>query len=92
MSIAEQDRNGVQVIRRAAQILDALKDAPTGTSLSQIAARTGLARSTVHRLVGALEREQFVVPVSRMVATGSGRRSLRWQRRHRGTSSSTSIP
>ena len=64
VSIAEQDRNGVQVIRRAAQILDALKDAPTGTSLSQIAARTGLARSTVHRLVGALEREQFVVPVS----------------------------
>ena len=25
VSIAEQDRNGVQVIRRAAQILDALK-------------------------------------------------------------------
>ncbi len=64
MSIAERDRAGVQVIRRAAQILDALKDAPTGLSLSQVAARTGLARSTVHRLLGALELESFVVALS----------------------------
>lgn len=60
----EQDRNGVQVIRRAAQILNALKDTPNGLSLAQIAERTGLARSTVHRLVGALQNEDLVVGAS----------------------------
>jgi len=64
VSIAEHDRSGVQVIRRAAQILESLKDAPEGLSLSQIAERTGLARSTVHRLVGALKDERFIVSAS----------------------------
>lgn len=64
MAIDEQERGGVQVIRRTAQILEALKDAPDGISLSQIAGRTGLARSTVHRLIGALETEGFVVAAS----------------------------
>jgi len=35
-----------------------------GLSLSQIADRIGLARSTVHRLVGALEAERFVIAAS----------------------------
>jgi len=58
------DRNGVQVIRRAAQILRVLKDHPEGMSLSQIAERTSLARSTVHRLVAALEQELLVSSTS----------------------------
>jgi DNA-binding IclR family transcriptional regulator len=59
-----RERNGVQVIQRATRILDALKDHPAGLSLSQIAERVGLARSTVHRLVAALEAERLVVPAS----------------------------
>jgi DNA-binding IclR family transcriptional regulator len=54
----------VQVIQRAAAILRALQGQPEGLSLSQIAARVGLARSTVHRIVSALEAESFVVAAS----------------------------
>lgn len=64
MSNATEDRSGVQVVRRVAQILTALRDDPAGLSLSQIASRTGLARSTVHRLVNALESEEFVSSAS----------------------------
>ena len=60
-----ESRSSVQVIERAARILRALADHPEeGLSLSEIAARVGLARSTVHRLVTALESEAFVVAVS----------------------------
>ena len=62
---ASRDSSGVQVIERAARILRALADHPDGLSLAQIAERVGLARSTVHRLVSALERERFVIAVSR---------------------------
>src|SRR3712207_436459 len=55
---------GVQVIARAADVLRSLQGHPHGLSLSEIAARVGLARSTVHRLVAALEDEGFVVPAS----------------------------
>jgi DNA-binding IclR family transcriptional regulator len=57
-------RHGVQVIHRATRILEVLKHQPAGLSLSQIADRVGLARSTVHRLVAALEAERLVVPAS----------------------------
>lgn len=62
--MADMDRNGVQVIRRAARILQSLKNDPDGISLSKIAERTELPRSTVHRLVGALESEGLVVTAS----------------------------
>jgi DNA-binding IclR family transcriptional regulator len=58
------DRNGVQVIHRAAAILRALRDETSGLTLSQIADRVGLARSTVYRLVAALEQERFVAAAS----------------------------
>lgn len=64
MTSVNRDRSGVQVVRRVAQILSALRDEPSGLSLSQIASRTGLARSTVHRLVGALQSEEFVSAAS----------------------------
>ena len=64
MSRAENESGGVQVIQRAAQILDALKDNPDGMSLSQIAERTGLARSTVHRLVSAMTTHGLLASVS----------------------------
>lgn len=52
---AAPDKSPVQVIARAASILRALEDQPTGLSLGQIAQRVQLARSTVQRIVAALE-------------------------------------
>lgn len=51
----------MQVVSRAASILRALDGEHRGLSLSELAARTGLPRSTVHRLVTALGVEGFVV-------------------------------
>jgi DNA-binding IclR family transcriptional regulator len=57
---AESRATGVQVIARAAEILRALEGEPEGLSLGEIAARLGLPRSTVHRIVSALEAERLV--------------------------------
>lgn len=54
-------RNGIQVIARAAAVLRALKDDPTGLSLGQIAERVALPRSTVQRIVAALQDERLVI-------------------------------
>ncbi len=56
-------RNGIQVIGRAATILRVLRDDPEGLSLGQIAARAGLARSTVQRIVAALQEERLVTTI-----------------------------
>lgn len=50
----------VQVIARAASILGALGDSPGGLSLAQIARMTTLSRSTVHRIVVALCKQDYV--------------------------------
>jgi DNA-binding IclR family transcriptional regulator len=55
------DRSGIQVIARAASILRALRETQTGMSLGQIAERVGLPRSTVQRIVAALQEEQLVI-------------------------------
>lgn len=55
---------GVQVIARATEVLRALEAEPGGLSLAGIAKRVELARSTVHRIVTALEAESLVVPAS----------------------------
>jgi len=57
----KSDKNGIQVISRAAEILRTLKNAQSGMSLGQIAQRTGLPRSTVQRITGALSDEGFLV-------------------------------
>lgn len=56
-----EDGVGVGVITRAAAVLRVLGDAPEGLSLGKIAQRVGLARSTVQRLIGALESERLVI-------------------------------
>lgn len=56
--------SGVQVIARAGRIMRVLKNHPAGLSLGQIAQLTGLARSTVQRIIFALEEESLVVPAS----------------------------
>ena len=62
------DKSQVQVIARAATILRALEDENAGLSLGQIAQRVNLARSTVQRIVAALEAEKLVI-----AATPNGR-------------------
>jgi DNA-binding IclR family transcriptional regulator len=52
------------VIGRAAAVLRALEGQPTGLSLGQIAERVGLARSTVQRIVAALEAEKLLILAS----------------------------
>jgi len=59
-----QDKSQVQVIARAAAILRALENEASGLSLGQIAQRVGLARSTVQRIVAALEAEKLVIAAS----------------------------
>lgn len=58
------DKAQVQVIARAAAILRALEDQPAGLSLGQIAQKVGLARSTVQRIVAALEAEKLLIAAS----------------------------
>ena len=62
------DKSQVQVIARAATILRALEEENAGLSLGQIAQRVKLARSTVQRIVSALETEKLVI-----AATPNGR-------------------
>src|SRR4051812_4348794 len=61
---APSDKNQVQVIARAAHILRALEGEDSGLSLGQIAARVGLARSTVQRIVASLETEKLLIAAS----------------------------
>lgn len=56
-----EQRNGVQVIGRAAKILRLLAaDSSGGLTFSELVARAGLPRTTVHRIRYALEHEGFV--------------------------------
>jgi IclR family acetate operon transcriptional repressor len=62
--------NGKQVIARAAAVLRALENKPAGVSLSQLAKDAGLPRTTVHRIVAALEAQQLVVQHALKVRLG----------------------
>ena len=57
----KSSRTGIQVIARAAAILRVLKSDQSGLSLGQIAEIVGLPRSTVQRIVGALQEERLVI-------------------------------
>ncbi|MGC6331415.1 IclR family transcriptional regulator [Rhizorhabdus sp. FW153] len=61
---AQSDRNGIQVIARAAAVMRALEDQSEGLSLAEISSLVGLARSTVQRIVGALADEHFLIAAS----------------------------
>ncbi len=61
------ERQSIQVISRAASILRALEANPDGLSLGEIAKVVGLSRSTVQRIVDALDHENLV-----LASTGSG--------------------
>jgi len=55
---------GIKIIGRAVAVLRALAGEREGLSISQLAERTGLPRSTIHRLVSALEVEGVLVAAS----------------------------
>jgi DNA-binding IclR family transcriptional regulator len=61
----------MQVITRAAAILGALAEPDGGRSLAQLAAQTGLPKTTVHRICSALEQVGYV-----HTDATSGRREL----------------
>ncbi len=59
-SVKDQ-RSGVQVLARAAAILRLLAaDSSGGLTFSELVARSGLPRTTVHRIRGALEHEDLI--------------------------------
>ncbi|WP_017627283.1 IclR family transcriptional regulator [Nocardiopsis chromatogenes] len=51
---------GIQVIARAAEVLRLLQATPSGLTQAEVVERIGLAKSTVHRILGALEAEGLV--------------------------------
>lgn len=67
---------GIQVISRAAAILREVGAQPDGLSLGKLANATGLARSTVQRIVDALEMEHLVQAGAGGVRPGWGLRRL----------------
>ena len=58
------ERQGIQVIARAASLLRALERRPDGLSLGDLAKAVSLPRSTVQRIVDALDNEGFVLAAS----------------------------
>jgi IclR family acetate operon transcriptional repressor len=58
------ERGGIQVIARAAAVLRALKDHPSGLSLGELAKLLKLPRSTIQRIVDALDQENLVIAAS----------------------------
>lgn len=62
VSAEEQDTRsgGIQVIARAAELLRVLQAHPGGLSQAEIGERVGMARSTVSRILNALEDEGLV--------------------------------
>lgn len=63
-AVQREPNTGIQVISRAASILRAIKEQNTGMSLGQIAEKIDLPRSTVQRIVSALENERLLISSS----------------------------
>lgn len=61
---APSDRQGIQVISRAAAMLRALEKSPQGMSLGELSKQVNLPRSTVQRIVDALDNEGLVLAAS----------------------------
>lgn len=56
-------KRGVESLERAFELLDAFRNAPASLSLSELAAKTGLYKSTILRLFVSLERYGYLVRV-----------------------------
>jgi DNA-binding IclR family transcriptional regulator len=73
---ASASATGIQVIARVAQILRALDGEPQGLSLSELAKRVDLPRSSVHRIVSALSADGRVVLGPEIGRLAAGRREF----------------
>jgi len=62
--VATSSSGGIQVVSRVAQIFRALDNEPQGLSLSQLAKRVDLPRSSTHRIVSALTSEGLLAAAS----------------------------
>jgi len=60
----DDDHSSIQVIARAAAILRTLEEEEQGLSLGQIASKVNLPRSTVQRIVRALDAEKLLIAPS----------------------------
>ncbi len=69
---------GIQVIARAAEVLRLLRAAPSGLTQAEVVERIGLAKSTVHRILGALEAEGLVTVAGPVGGTVWVPRSPAW--------------
>ncbi|MDR1714097.1 MAG: helix-turn-helix domain-containing protein, partial [Coriobacteriales bacterium] len=58
-SAADSSVKHVQSIDRALDVLEALATEPDGLSLGALAARTGLSKSTAHRILAALAQRDW---------------------------------
>lgn len=74
--MSDAPASGIQVISRAVAILREVAAHGDGRSLGQLAAATGLARSTVQRIVDALETEHLLQAGAGGVRPGWGLRRL----------------
>lgn len=61
MAVATDSAPGIQVLQRAAEVLRVVGAARDGLRPSELAAATGLPKSTVHRVAKALEDEALLV-------------------------------
>ena len=75
--VKKGQRNEMRMIARAAGVLRALADGSGNMSLGQIAKASGLPRSSVQRLVGALEAEGFVTTQAGQTGVRLGRELVR---------------
>ena len=57
----KREKSGVQSVERIFQLIEHLAAHPTVVSLQRLAEETGLAKSTVHRLLASLVRLGYVV-------------------------------
>lgn len=64
--------NNIQVIARAAKILRALEGIEGGVGVSELARRVEMNMTTVYRIVGALKREQLLVPAAKRFSVKLG--------------------
>lgn len=89
MSAEEQDTRsgGIQVIARAAELLRVLQAHPGGLSQAEIGERVGMARSTVSRILNALEDEGLVASRRARGPYRLGPRSRGWPPRYGWVSS-----
>ncbi len=62
--LVKSKKTKIQVIARAASLLRALEHEPNGLSLGALAQRLKLPRSTIQRIVGALEAENLLIAAS----------------------------